>query len=282
MEVRNSDRSVGTGGIFLQETPQLLAVHVRRWVQTSFRDLYHACHAKEDARATFSRCMALVGTQWTEDDFAQEAARLERAVPQIHEAFGNTFVLFARLVHKDPSSAQSVSVRLTIPLLDVFVRRLLKHIAEHSYVTSGRFFDADADVVCQTHTCMEAIRLCLVECSSDYVYVEKLPAESPDSAAPAGGAAAASSESVHPDDSASNVGTEERADTRPASRAPSSAKASAQTRAVPASGAGSAPRPAGLPALHKSRHSTITSFEMSDSKARAEVPESAGQSALGQ
>lgn len=251
----NMERTSTVGGIFLQEPPQILAMQVRNFISIIFSDLYSICRTKRRADETFFKCIELVHTQWTERDFDEEHDRFVSLWPKAADVFGQSFILFVRLMHQDPAAESKVSVRLTIPPLRTFVRRLLRHVASNAYVSSGRFFATDTDLLCQDHTCMQCIRLAFQDCADEYVYVESQPA-------------AKDGETVDPDDSASNAGSHS-VQPEHASEAQERTRIleSGHTNLCGKDEYSSSESRSAVKGAVRSRRSAITSFEMVDQSA---------------
>lgn len=245
------ERTSTVGGIFLQEPPQILMMQVRNFVSTIFSDLYSICRTKSGADDTFFKCIELVHTQWTERDFDEEHDRFVSLWPKAVDVFGQSFILFVRLMHQDPAAESKVSVRLTIPPLRTFVRRLLRHVASNAYVSSGRFFAADTDLLCQDHSCMQCIRLAFQDCVDEFVYVESQPV-------------AKDGETVDPDDSASNVSGSHPVQPEHTSERHNGILESGHTNLCGKSEYSSSGSRSAAKGAVRSRRSAITSFEMVD------------------
>ena len=203
--MNREDRS---DGIFREELPNQLVAVLKQQMLDSFTPIYHACTTKSDAGGVFERCMDAVVNKWTEADFDAEAVELCKR-PRAEDAFRHSFIRYVKETYTDPVSQRATQIRLTVPLLSVFVRHWLRSACMQNYIRCGRFFHRDADVLQQDQVIKETIRGAFAACSNDYVIVEDVQ-EAEDAAAGAETHARGAADDdddalVAPDDSASNI-----------------------------------------------------------------------------
>ena len=155
------------GGIFREETPNLLARHCQTMLWNVLGKVHARCATKQDPEDMFSKCAGLVSTQCTDEDYASIASMLSKW----EKEFEDTFILFAKLTRKDPANARRVPVRVSIPPLQVFVKHVLRSATSDPFVLSYEdgFFDA-RNVQGRLLSTKMAVREALSECGKEYIY----------------------------------------------------------------------------------------------------------------
>ena len=124
------------GGIFREEVAQQLLDCCMRLVNNTFAPLHTQCERKVDGSELFTKCVDQVRTAWTEDDFAQETSAQGAGFDTVVRG---SFILYVRQTYVDPSGAQAVQIRLTVPPTTSFMREFLKSLSSEEELRSGSY-----------------------------------------------------------------------------------------------------------------------------------------------
>jgi len=212
------------GGIFLEETPCLLANACETLVHDVLGSIHERCKSKEDPNGMFRECVQMLTQQCTEEDY-ESMRPLLRCDPKVID---DSFALYARLSNRDPTRSRRIQIRITNPPIVLFLKKLLKHATSDPFLLSfDNGFFSPQNGKQRTHSIKSAIRNSFSDCASDYVHImeDPPPCPVPLSSSPSP-SPSPPPPPIDPSDSASNIGSEKSGSSSATSSRASGSKAS--------------------------------------------------------
>ena len=196
------------GGIFLEETPCLLANACESLVYDVLGSIHERCKSKEDPNGMFRECVQMLTQQCTEEDY-ESMRPLLKCEPKVVD---DSFALYARLSNRDPTRSRRIQIRVTNPPTVLFLKKLLKHATSDPFLLSfDNGFFSPQNGKQRTHSIKAAIRNSFSDCASEYVHIMEDPLPCPVSSlssSPSSPSSPPPPPPIDPSDSASNIGSE--------------------------------------------------------------------------
>ena len=198
-------------GIFSNENGQRFLHILMVIAERGFGELYQ--NSKGDIHGKYYQRGLLHVQNWTDDMMEEDARVMSKKFPDLVESFEGCFMDYIM------SKYRGQRPTVTPPSIFLFLRRFYESVAEHDALKTGDYF-IKRDPIVQRITCMDACRQTFFALSSTAETVRVELASEAGSAAPYRRATTSTptpsvlsqakrrelEESVHPDDSASNVG----------------------------------------------------------------------------
>ena len=197
-------------GIFANENGQRFLHILIVIAERGFGELYQ--NSKGDVQGKYYQRGLLHVQNWNDDMMEEDARVMSKKFPDLVESFEGCFMDYIM------SKYRGQRPTVTLPSIFLFLRRFYEAVAEHDSLKTGDYF-TKRDPIVQRITCMDACRQTFFALSTAETVRVELASEA-GSTAPYRRATTSTptpsvlsqakrrelEESVHPDDSASNVG----------------------------------------------------------------------------
>jgi hypothetical protein len=203
----------GEGAFILEVCKQLRSACFQYTIRC-FQPLHEMCLDKGAMRMApgrqeilFAHCLKQV--RWDDEDVRVHEERAFNEQPNVAHVFSRSFIEFVKLSCADADD--TVTVRLTIPVLPMFIRGYQKAMFNIPKFVSGDFFARDALVSDQMHVVEHAIRIAMMDLMTFHVVIEQPNYTDPQSVMddieqPNYTDPQSVMDDIEPDDSASNIG----------------------------------------------------------------------------